>query len=82
MNVVLLCETGAKEMDCINVGALLLRLSDGTVVALTEESLRRVGLDKLDATSQMEGWMRERAEQLKASVPPPVVPSQTAKETA
>ncbi len=78
MAVVVLCGTGDKEMDCVNVWALLLRLSDGSVVALTEESLRQAGLDKLDATSQLEGWMRERAEQLKASVPPPVVPKEAA----
>jgi hypothetical protein len=65
MNVVLLCSSEEQEMDCIQVGAILVRFDDGKSLALTEDSLRRVGLDRLDASEHLDGWLRTRADEFR-----------------
>ena len=66
MNAVLLCSSGENEMDCINVGAILVRLSGGETLVLTEDSLRRAGLQNLDARKELTGWLRTRADEFSA----------------
>jgi hypothetical protein len=73
MNAVLLCSTGQNEVDCINVGAILIRFSDGKTIALTEDSLRRVDLEYLDASSELEGWLRTRANEFSAGAVKPAI---------
>lgn len=65
MNVVLLCSSEEKEVDCIQVGAILVRFDDGQSLTLTEDSLRRVGLDRLDASEHLNGWLRARSDEFR-----------------
>ena len=55
MNAVLICGSGKSEVDCINVAAILICLEDGKTVVLTENSLRRVGVERLDAANELAG---------------------------
>lgn len=67
MNAVLICGSGKSEVDCINVAAILIRLQDGGTVVLTENSLRRVGIERLDASNELAGALRVRAEEFFAT---------------
>ncbi len=67
MNAVFLCSDGQNEVDCIHVDAILVHFDDGKTVALTEESLRSAGLERVDARSKMEGWLRKRADEFVAA---------------
>jgi hypothetical protein len=67
MNTALLCAMGQNELDCVNVAAILIRFDDGKTVVLTEESLRKAGLEQLDAHRQLEGWLRTRADDFAAA---------------
>lgn len=73
MNAVFLCGVGENEVDCINVAAILLRFDDGRTVALTEESLRRAGLEHLDASGELTGWLRTRAHEFSAGIEKPQI---------
>jgi hypothetical protein len=73
MNAVLLCSSGQNEVDCINVGAILIRFSDGKTLVLTEDSLRKAGLERVDASNALEGWLRTRAEEFSGSALQPKV---------
>jgi hypothetical protein len=63
MNVVVMCSSGQNEVDCIHVDAILVRFGDGTTLVLTEDSLRKAGLERLDASDELQGWLRRRAEE-------------------
>lgn len=67
MNTALLCAMGQNEVDCVNVAAILIRFGDGKTVVLTEETLRAVGLEQLDAHDRLEGWLRTRADEFAAA---------------
>ena len=72
MKVVLLCSEGQEEMDCINVGAMLVKLSDGTTVVLNEDSFHKMDLARLDAREALNGWLRQRAQEFG---PSPLLPT-------
>jgi hypothetical protein len=63
MNAVLLCGSGQKEVDCIHIDAILIGFGDGKTLVLTEDSLRKADLENLDASGELEGWLRTRAEE-------------------
>jgi hypothetical protein len=67
MNTALLCAMRRNEVDCVNVAAILIRFDDGKTVVLTEESLRKAGLQQVDAHSRLEGWLRTRADEFAAT---------------
>ena len=66
MNAVFLCSEGQNEVDCIHVEAILIHFDDGKTVALTEDSLRSAGLEHVDASGKLEGWLRKRADEFAA----------------
>lgn len=66
MKAILLCGTSQQETDCVNVDAVLVKLSNGRVLALTEKSLMQVDLTKADATAALPDWMRKKVDELRA----------------
>jgi hypothetical protein len=66
MKAILLCGSSQEEMDCVNVDAILVKLSDGRTLALTEKSLLQVDLATLDATAALPEWMRKKVDELRA----------------
>jgi len=67
MKAVMLCNTNQQEeVDCINVDAIVVKLSDGRTVALTEKSLLQVDLTKVDATAALPEWMHRKVEEVRA----------------
>lgn len=67
MKAILLCGKDKQEVDCVQVDAILVKLSDGQTVALTESSLRQAGLATVDATIALPDWMRTRTEEFRGS---------------
>jgi hypothetical protein len=67
MKTILLCGQDKQEVDCIQVDAILVKLSDGQTLALTENSLRRAGLENLDATDALPDWMHQRVAEFRAA---------------
>jgi len=74
MKAVLLCGSKHEEVDCINVDAILVKLSDGRAIALTEKTLMQIDLAKADATAALPEWMRKKVDELRASGAKVMVP--------
>ena len=67
MKALMLCSVNQQEVDCINVDAIIVKLSDGRTVALTEKSLIQVDLNQLDATTALPEWMHKKVDEVRAS---------------
>lgn len=66
MKALMLCNTNQQEVDCINVDAIIIKLSDGRTVALTEKSLVQIDLAKVDATAALPEWMHKKVDEMRA----------------
>lgn len=66
MKALMLCNINQQEVDCINVDAIIVKLSDGRTLALTEKSLMQVDLAKVDATAALPEWMHKKVDEVRA----------------
>jgi hypothetical protein len=59
---------GQNEVDCINGAVILSRCGDGKTVVLTEDSLCEAGLEHLDASRELVGWLPSRADEFSVGI--------------
>lgn len=67
MKALLLCSANQQEVDCINVDAIIVKLSDGRTLALTEKSFMQIDLANVDATAALPEWMHKKVDEVRAS---------------
>ncbi|MEZ4709438.1 MAG: hypothetical protein R3A44_19670 [Caldilineaceae bacterium] len=56
MKVRLFCESIQEEVDCVNIDAIEVQLSNGKSVKLTETALLKV-LEQLDVRADLHDWL-------------------------
>lgn len=66
MKALLLCSANQQEVDCINVDAIIVKLSDGRTLALTEKSFMQIDLANVDATVALPEWMHKKVDEVRA----------------